>query len=125
MGPKFLVPKNTALRRVPGALRRGEGTDSHCCRLSVNRMLRGAVMLLKPAHAIRLTLRMAATMEPALLGRLAAAIMMGARKIRRGDGFGLWNELVKREGRQVGGGQEIPEREGQPVDAECGRNDHR
>jgi len=44
----------------------------------------------------------AATMEPALLCCLAAAVMMGAGKVRRCDGFKLREKPIKRKNRQVG-----------------------
>jgi len=50
-------------------------------------------------------------MAPALLGRLAAAVVVGAGEIRGRNGFRLRDQLVEREGWHVGGGQKIPERE--------------
>lgn len=94
------------LRGIMVAATAGFGHEAHAHRLG--RLLR---QVTHRAAGRRLAhLRMTTAMQAALLSRLAAAIVMGAREICGGDGLDLWCQPVQPHVDQVGGHQQIPSR---------------
>ena len=112
---KLLDSRRTGVLGMPGTLRDGEAADTHTHRLP-DVLVRRMVFHGQPTYCASLVPQFTATMVPALLRRLAAAIMMRAGKIERGYGLRGRGEAIERHKYKIGGREQIPRRKCERTD---------
>ncbi|MCI0555632.1 MAG: hypothetical protein L0287_32200 [Anaerolineae bacterium] len=102
---------------MSGTLRNGEITYSHASYLFSFLMFYRPFRWEMAQGIFCLAFHLTATMNPALLGALAAAIVMGAGKIKRSHFFCSGSDLVEHYEDEIGGCQKIPQHDRKPADS--------